>query len=122
MSLPIGDLSPCLLLCYKIFSKVVAIQITPLLMKWICAEQKGFIKDRKIIEAVISLWERIEYAEDIGHDYVLIKIDFDKAYDHLEWSFILISIEKMGFGLGLIQMVTTLFGHVRAKVSLNGTL
>ncbi|MCO5580220.1 hypothetical protein L7F22_034086 [Adiantum nelumboides] len=108
--------------CYKIFAKVVAIRITPILMKWISTEQKGFIKGRRTIEAIIALWEGIEHAEDLGLDYVFVKIDFDKAYDCLKWSFILLSLEKMGFGLGLIRFVTTLFGHVRARGSLNGAV
>lgn len=93
-------------------------------MKWICAEQKGFIKGRRILEAVIALWEGIEHAEDCGLDYVFVKIDFDKAYDRrLEWSFILLSLEKIGFGRNLIRFVSTLFGHARARVCcLNGSL
>ncbi|MCO5563516.1 hypothetical protein L7F22_017160 [Adiantum nelumboides] len=107
---------------YKIFAKVVANRITHVLMKWISSEQKGFIKGRNLIEAVISLWEGIEYAQDSKQDVVFVKVDFDKAYDRLEWSFILLSLEHMGFGPMLIRFVRTLFGQARARIAFNGLL
>lgn len=107
---------------YKIFGKAVANQICVLFMKWISKEQKGFIKGRRLVEAVVSLWEGFDHATESGQDFVFVKIDFDKAYDRLEWSFILRCMEAMGFGERMILFIQTLMGNARARISLNGGL
>ncbi|MCO5609666.1 hypothetical protein L7F22_063896 [Adiantum nelumboides] len=107
---------------YKIFAKAIALRIAPALSAWLCAEQKGFIKGRRIMEAVISMWEGIEHAESLGQDFVFVKVDFDKAYDILEWSFVLESMEIMGFGPKMINYVKTLLGNAQARVALNNSL
>ena len=55
----------------------------------ILKEQKGFIKGRFILDAIIAMWEGIDYANDIDLDLLFFKIDFDKAYDRVDWDFIL---------------------------------
>ena len=47
------------------------------------------------MEAVIAMWEVIEYAKESNQDLVFVKVDFDKAYDRLEWSFILLSMKMV---------------------------
>ncbi|MCO5580130.1 hypothetical protein L7F22_033997 [Adiantum nelumboides] len=107
---------------YKVYAKAIANRITILLMKWISKEQKGFIKGRKLVEPVISLWEGFENASESGQDFVFVKIDFDKAYDRLEWSFILACLEAMGFGPMLILFIRTPFGNARARIAINDSL
>ncbi|MCO5599940.1 hypothetical protein L7F22_054047 [Adiantum nelumboides] len=107
---------------YKIFAKAIALKITPALSAWLCAEQKGFIKGRRITEDVISMWEGAEHTESLCQDIVFVKVDFDKAYDRLEWSFILESMEIMGFGPKMINFVRTLLGNAQARVALNNSL
>ncbi|MCO5559278.1 hypothetical protein L7F22_012874 [Adiantum nelumboides] len=107
---------------YKVYAKAIANRITTLLMKWISKEQKGFIKGRKLVEALILLWKGFENASESGQDFVFVKIHFDKAYDRLEWSFILACLEAMGFGPMLILFIRTLFGNARARIAINDSL
>ncbi|MCO5576704.1 hypothetical protein L7F22_030519 [Adiantum nelumboides] len=113
---PLANWRPLIMLTttYKFFAKAIALRITPVLMNWIC-EQKGFIKGRCIIEAVISMWEGIGLAESEGLDYCFLKVDFDKAYDRLEWSFITESLESMGFRPKLVIFVRILMGNSMVK-------
>lgn len=67
-------------------------------------KQKDFIKGRHLFEAVIALWEGMEMAKETGQDITFMKIDFEKAYDRVEWQFILESVEGAGFGPGFIGM------------------
>ena len=53
------------------------------MIDWICEEQKDFFKGRYILDNIITLWEPMEHAEESVQDYILLKIDFDKAYNRL---------------------------------------
>ncbi|MCO5596787.1 hypothetical protein L7F22_050857 [Adiantum nelumboides] len=92
---------------YKIFAKAIVLRITLALAEWLCAKQKGFEKGRRIMEAVISMWEGIEHVKSSKQDHVFVKVDFDKADDRLEWSFIMESMDMMGFGPKIIDFDAT---------------
>lgn len=62
--------------------------------------------------------KKLNRTEEIEQDYCFIKIDFDKAYDRLEWDFILQSLRSMGLQQNFITYIQTLFGNARARVSL----
>ena len=47
---------------------------------FILKEQKGFIKGRYIMDAILTLWKGMEYAVESDKDFVFLRIDFDKAY------------------------------------------
>ena len=48
---------------YKVFAKTMAPRLVNHLYKWIKKEQKGFIRGRYILDAIITLWEGLEYAK-----------------------------------------------------------
>lgn len=52
--------------------------------------------------------------------FLFFKTNFDKAYDRLEWEFILESLKAMGLNPPFISYVQTLFGNAKARVDLNG--
>lgn len=106
----------CLTSVYKVFALSLARRISPLMNSIILKEQKGFIKNRFILDAIITLWEAMEYAQDSSQEYIFFKIDFDKAYDRIEWDFIFQSLHDIGFGRQFIRFVSS------AKIALNGDL
>ncbi|MCO5600177.1 hypothetical protein L7F22_054285 [Adiantum nelumboides] len=85
-------------------------------------KQKGFIKGKFILDAIITLSESMDYAQESDQNYVYFKIDFDKAYDRVEWDFIFQSLQDIGFGRKFIKYVCTLFGNACAKVAINGEI
>ncbi|MCO5576231.1 hypothetical protein L7F22_030040 [Adiantum nelumboides] len=107
---------------YKIFAKALALRLKDHMSKWIREEQKGFIKGRFILDNIVTLWEAMEYAEEVGQDYVFLKINFDKAYDRLNWNYTIDALRHMGCGEKFCSMVKTLLGNASAKVNVNGTL
>lgn len=112
----------CLTSIYKIFALVLTKRITHLLHSILLSEQKGFIKGRFILDAIISLWEGINLAQEEDLDFIFLKIDFDKAYDRVEWDFVLQSLSDMGMGKNFCHYVNCLFGNARCMIALNGTL
>ena len=49
-----------------------------------------------------------------------MKVDFEKAYDCIEWDFILDCLESTGFGNYFIRMVYTLLVGAITRVQVNG--
>lgn len=74
----------CLNFIYKVFALVYARRISPHLDALILKEQKGFIKGRFILDAIIAIWEGMELVTEEQLDMLFLKIDFDKAYDRVE--------------------------------------
>jgi hypothetical protein len=50
--------------------------------------QTTFIPGRYIMEEVVMLYETIHKLHRKKQDGVILKLDFEKAYDKLKWSFI----------------------------------
>ena len=107
---------------YKIYAKALALRLTDHLNKWIGKEQKGFVNGRYILYAIIALWEGVDYAHHSRQDILFVKIDYDKAYDRIEWDFLLQALNDMGLGPKYRSFIQTLLGNARARVSVSGHL
>ena len=107
---------------YKIYAKAIALRLCNHMKEWINKEQKGFIKGRYILDAIIAIWEGMELAEETEQEYIFFKIDFEKAYDKVSWKYILESLKQMGCGENFCIMVKTLLGNATVRVNVNGEL
>lgn len=84
-------------------------------------EKIGFIKGKYIIHNLTINQESIEWVHKSRQKALLLKIDFDKAYDKIEWDFILDVLDLLGFGSFFTDTMATLFTHALARVYVNGT-
>ena len=100
---------------YKIYAKAIALRLTNHMREWINKEQKGFIKGRFTLDAIITIWEGMDFADETQQDYVFFKIDFEKAYDRISWRYILEALKRMGCGTTFCNMVKTLLGMPRLE-------
>uniref|UniRef100_A0A2N9FSP0 CCHC-type domain-containing protein n=1 Tax=Fagus sylvatica TaxID=28930 RepID=A0A2N9FSP0_FAGSY len=92
---------------YKIISKILVNRLRPLLPKIIDPSQAAFVPGRWIGENVVL-------AQEIVHSFkqskkrkgsVGFKLDFHKAYDSLEWTFILRVLKVVGFDQKVINLI-----------------
>ena len=75
----------------KIASKVIAERKKSLLPKLIHYNQSGYIPGRNISENIPSILDIMDYTIIKNLPGILLFIDFEKAFDSLEWTF----LEKM---------------------------
>jgi hypothetical protein len=76
---------------YKIISKILVLRLRPILPKLIDPAQVAFVPDRWIAENVVLAQEVVHTFHNMKRKKgsVGFKLDFKKAYDSLEWDFIL---------------------------------
>lgn len=77
---------------------------------WTRKDPKGIVKVGYILDAIIALWEEIEFVEEMQHDQLFFKIDFEKSYYGLVWDFILKLLEDMSPHIKCIRMISMLLG------------
>ena len=63
------------------FAKVLNNRFTPIAEEVIGGNQSGFIKGRNILEGVVILHEVIHELKTSKKKGLIMKIDFEKAYD-----------------------------------------
>ena len=73
---------------YKIAAKAIANRIKTVIPKLINNDQTGFLKGRFIGENIRLIDSIIKYASENNTPGLLLFVDFEKAFDSLEWSFI----------------------------------
>jgi hypothetical protein len=85
----------CLLnVCYKIITKVLTNRLASCITKVISIHQYGFIKGRYIMDGVVSLNEILHEVKKKKQSGVILKIDFEKAYDKVNWQFLYCMMQK----------------------------
>jgi hypothetical protein len=79
----------CLLnVSFKIFTKVCTNRIAKIAETIISPTQTAFMPGRHVLEGVVILHEMIHELHRKKLDGVLLKIDFEKAYDKVKWTFL----------------------------------
>lgn len=90
----------------KIFSKVIANRMACLLPNMIFLEQSAFVKGREIVDNIILALELVTYmgCNNRGRN-VAIKLNMEKAYDWVDWRYMIWVLRAFGFGEEWISIV-----------------
>lgn len=105
---------------YKIISKALTLRIEPLLPSIIHEDQTGFIKQRYIGSNIRRIWDTIEHCDKENIPGLIMFLDFKKAYDSVEQSFITKAMETMNFWEDIIRWVKLLYTDIKSCVINNG--
>ncbi|GAU23660.1 hypothetical protein TSUD_304350 [Trifolium subterraneum] len=82
---------------YKIMAKVLANRLRLVLGSVISEAQTAFIKDRQILDGILIANEVVDEARRSKKDLMLFKVDFEKAYDSVDWGYLDAVMGRMGF-------------------------
>jgi hypothetical protein len=106
---------------YKIIAKVLANKLKSVLEKVISKSQSAFIKGRQILDPILIANECIDRRLRSGVPDVICKIDLEKAYDHVNWDFLLYMLRRCGFGEKWCTWIAHCMSSVRFSVLINGS-
>jgi len=110
----------CLLNVYfKIVTKVATNRLTTVAQKIISPTQTAFLLGRNIIEGAVILHETLHELNSKKQDGIILKLDFEKAYDKVNWNLLQQTLRMKGFSQTWCQWVEqfTKGGNVNIKVN-----
>ena len=105
---------------YKIMAKLIAERIKICLHNLIDADQSGFLKGRYIGQNITTVFDIMHFAESENIPAILVSVDFEKAFDKLDWSFVHKSLENYNFPPFIRQWVKILYTDIVSCVTNNG--
>ena len=104
----------------KIASKVMAMRLESILPFLVHHSQNAFIKGRSIFDAIRTIDDILEYAKRNSRTGILVAIDFEKAFDSLNRTFLVKVLQKFHFGTYFLQWIRTFYKNLSSCVLNNG--
>ena len=106
---------------YKIISKILSLRLKNVIAYLIDESQSAFVGNRQILDGVMIANESIRWLKKKKIPGTLIKLDFEKAYDSINWSFLRMVLEKLGFGRKWIRWIMNCVTSASLSILLNGS-
>lgn len=83
--------------------------------------QSAFIKGRQILDGVLIANEIVDEAKRYKKKGVMFKVDFEKAYDSVSWSYLQFVMNKMGFSETWQKWIMECVSTASMAVLVNGS-
>jgi len=107
---------------YRVVTKIIANRLKPLLNRLVCPTQNSFVPGRSIHDNSILVQEAIHSMKkkkgSLG--WMALKIDLEKAYDRVSWSFIKEVLLAYGFDARWVGWVSECVSSATMKLLING--
>ncbi|KAH7285107.1 hypothetical protein KP509_33G013200 [Ceratopteris richardii] len=119
-----GDWRPITMMSiiYKIFANIFALRLKLIIHKVVHPSQTMFINRRSIYDNIFLTQILMEHASLSNQQIVGMQIDFEKAFDHIRWDFIVIVLKRLGFKTKFSRLIYILAQDSTSQVEINGTL
>lgn len=119
----LGEYKPISLIgvFYKIIAKVMASRLFGVMERIISNVQSAFIKGRYILDGILIANEVVNLVRKEKLRGLVFKVDFEKAYDSVEWKFLLDTMRNMGFRRKWCGLIKACLSSSSVSVLVNGS-
>lgn len=104
----------------KLITKVLSNRLRSKLPALISSRETTFVHGRQISENFVATRETLHHIAHTGKSAVFIKIDFKKAFDSLEWEFLIRVMRARGFPERWIFWMQAIWLTSSSRVCING--
>ena len=118
----LGDFRPISLLggLYKLLAKVLANRLKKVIGKVVSTAQNAFVTGRQILNASLIANEVIDSWQKRKEKGLICKLDIEKAYDSINWKFLMKVSQKIGFGAKWLGWMWSCLSSAKFSVLVNG--
>ncbi|GBG83215.1 hypothetical protein CBR_g36829 [Chara braunii] len=100
--------------------EVLARRLGKYLPALVAANRAAFVSGTSIHENIVTVIEILEVVRQEDLDMAVLLLDMEKAYDRVNWSYVLTTLRWMGFGEVFCSWVIALYSLSTASVMVNG--
>ena len=106
----------------KVLSKALTYRLQSVMLDLIHPDQKGFVKGRSIHHHVRFLADLQDLVTSRDEEAYALFLDFQKAFDRVNWEYMFKLLSRMGFGNGFIDWIKLLYTKPQAHLLINGNM
>ncbi|GJZ26721.1 RNA-directed DNA polymerase, eukaryota [Tanacetum coccineum] len=106
---------------YKVISKILANRLSKVISSVIGPNQTAFIAGRQILDGCLIANEIIRTASLEKLKLLLFKVDFEKAFDSVNWNFLQDIMRQMGFGAKWRKWMASCLSSASISILVNGS-
>ncbi|XP_050238155.1 uncharacterized protein LOC126687642 [Mercurialis annua] len=106
---------------YKLLSKTLSLRLAPLLSSLVSESQHAFLKGRSILECSMIANELIHLANRRKEKLLVLKLDFQKAFDSIDWLYLLTVMRCMGFPQLWLDWMFYRLSSATSSILVNGS-
>lgn len=106
---------------YKILAKVLANRLRKVLPTIIGETQAAFVGGKQILDGVFIANKVIDSWKKRKNEGLVLKIDFEKAYDNVNWNFLLNMLSKFGCGVKWCEWIKECISTPAYSILINGS-
>ena len=105
----------------KIFSKLLANRLAPHLNTLVSKGQSAFIKHCCIHDNFLYIQNTVRKFHKMKIPALFMKLDIQKAFDTINWRYMLEVLQALGFGPRWRERISILFGTATSRALLTGS-
>lgn len=108
---------------YKIVTKIITQRLRDIMPYVVAKKQSSFIPGKSTIDNILVLQETINSFMHLNgkKGFTIDKLDLEKAYDRLEWSFLMDTLSVLGLHEGLKRLIFHCISSDSLSIIWNGT-